>query len=439
MIQQVNVFMSLFFSPLKRAAVFPVFLCGPVVLCLCALASCTSMGAGGTYARGSKDFHDQASGSVTKVLEEYGGYVFGDSAHTETIFSYTLGNLNAKGKDYQNRESSAQFTSIGAGLYLKYPFYFFKDRLSLSPKLGFEYHYQWPEDIFEIDAFWFKLGGQVDFSFSQAWYLRGDVLYDFNFDSFSDLPPVWAFNLGLGYRFSVDPVRQRYKSWKEIKADSYLSRAKTAYGNKDYAGAAENYTRLIKLDPGNWEYYRARSDAWSGMEDYPRALEDLNTSFRINPIVRDDPADYDKWKALVTGYEKTRNLPAPMDNRGIWRLPLASNVRLENTPEFTKAIHASGSGSALSLEAGEYEFRLKWSKGIHSVKEPWVYKWKIEAGHVYEVKSEEVADNKVRVWIEDVTADEIPAAIDRYDTPGEGTYNGLKTEMYISDDDAALP
>jgi tetratricopeptide (TPR) repeat protein len=383
------------------------------VLCLCALASCTSMGFGGTYTMGRKEFHDGVSGPVTRGFGEYGGYVFGDSAHTETIFSYTLGNLNAKGQDNQNRESSARFMSVGTGLYLKYPFYFFKERLGLAPKLGFEYHYQWPEDFFEIDAFWFKLGGQVDFSFSRVWYLRGDVLYDFNFDSFSDLPPVWTFNLGLGYRFAVDPVRRRYKSRKELKAETCLNQAEAAYGKRDYAGAVAHYSRLIGLDPDNWEYYRARSGAWLGTGDYARALDDFNTSFRINPMVRDDPKDYDQWKTLVTGYEKTLGLPAPMNNRGIWRLPPAGNVRLENMPEFTKMLNASGSGSALSLEAGEYEFRLKWSKGTHRVNEPWVYKWKIEAGHVYEVRSEEAADNKVRVWIADITEDEIPATIDR--------------------------
>jgi hypothetical protein len=155
------------------------------------------------------------------------------------------------------------------------------------------------------------------------------------------------------------------------------------------------------------------------MEDYARALADLNTSFRMNPMVRDDPKDYDKWKALVAGYEKARNLPAPMNNRGIWRLPSASNVRLENASEFIKKVNARGSGSALSLEAGEYEFRLKWSKGTQSVTEPWVYKRNIEAGHVYEVKSGEMADDKVRVWIEDITENEIPVTVE-FRIPGIG-------------------
>jgi tetratricopeptide (TPR) repeat protein len=399
-------------SPLKQKAAFYMLSFALVVLCFCVLASCASVGLGGTYTRGSKDFSDGASGPVTKVLTEYGGYVFGDFTYIETILNYTLGDLDIEGRDYQNQKTSTRFTNIGTGLYWKYPFYFFKDRLTLAPKLGFEYHYQLAENNFEIDAFWLKLGGQVDFSFSKAWYLRGDALYDFNFESFSNLPPVWTFNLGLGYRFSVDPVRKRYKTLKELKAETYLNRAKTAYSNKDYTGAVENYSRLIELEPDNWEYYRARSDAWLGMENYDRALDDFNTSFRMNPMVRDTPKDYDKWKVLVTGYEKAYNLPAPMNNRGIWRLPLASNVRLENTPEFTKKINASGSGSALSLEAGEYEFRLKWSKGIQSVLEPWVYKREIEAGHVYEVRSGETGDDKIRVWIADITNDEIPAILE---------------------------
>jgi hypothetical protein len=136
-------------------------------------------------------------------------------------------------------------------------------------------------------------------------------------------------------------------------------------------------------------------------------------------MVRDEPADYDTWKALVANYEKTYGLPAPMNNRGIWRLPEASGARLENLAEFTRKINLSGSGSALSLEAGEYEFRLTWSRGTKSVKEPWVFRRKIEAGHVYEVRSEELKDNKVRIWIADVTNDEIPATLE-FTSPGIG-------------------
>jgi tetratricopeptide (TPR) repeat protein len=408
-------------------------------LCACVLLSCISVGAGANYTTGSKSFTGDNGLEDKRSLAEFGGRVFTDFAYGEFTVSYTQGTLGTYGNDIQ-------YTSYNAGLYLKYPFRLLNDRLTIAPKLGWELSYQTPGHPL-LDFYWFKLGVNVDYSFSRWFYLRGEVLYDPNFDRFSDLPPLWGFFTGIGFRMKNDPIRKNYKTFAELRAqrerqerEETLKQARAALNSKEYQRAAELFTRLIKGGNTAWEYYRERARAYWGIDDYAAALEDFNESIGLNGLIAD--RDYTLWKDIVTDYEKAYNLPAPAAGRGMWRLT-SGYYKLQNTNEIFKGIKTSGSANTIALPAGEYTFRLNWEKGQWYINNI-VRTQEIKAGRVYELKSEETVEaedkRSLRTWIADVTDAEVPVTVefkladigdrideDRYDcvdrnSRGDGVY-----------------
>ncbi|GMO30910.1 MAG: hypothetical protein Pg6A_20370 [Termitinemataceae bacterium] len=151
-----------------------------------------------------------------------GAYAFIDATYAEL----TLGIYGGKGKVKQTYESPAgsppadeydiSYMNFNIGLLGKYPFMLNK-KLSLFPLLGIEYdiclsakdedgEYEGldgdgkPADF---SALWFKLGGGLDFSFTEKVYLRFEALYglrlaskaendmkDFIDDSLSNIPGI---------------------------------------------------------------------------------------------------------------------------------------------------------------------------------------------------------------------------------------------------------
>jgi hypothetical protein len=408
-------------------------------LCIGALLSCTSVGAGASYTMGKKSITGNNGLEDNRSLAEFGGRVFADFEYSELTASYTLGALGTFGQDIQ-------YTSYNAGYYFKYPIRLFKDRLTIAPKLGWELSYQEPGQSL-LDFYWFKAGVNIDYSLSRYFYLRGEVLYDPNLDKFSDLPPLWGFFAGIGFRMADDPIRQNYQTFAQMREqreqrerEETLKQARKALNSKDYQKAAELFTRLIESGSANWEYYRGRARAYWGTDSYAAALEDFNESIGLNALIVD--SDYTLWKDIVADYEKAHNLPASTLGRGMWRLT-SGTYKLQNINEIFKNITTSGSANTAALPAGEYTFRLNWSKGdwyINNITRT----QEIKPGRVYELKSEETieaADKRsLRTWIEDITGAEVPATVeftladigdrigeDRYDcidrnSRGDGVY-----------------
>jgi tetratricopeptide (TPR) repeat protein len=419
-------------------------------LCTCVLSSCISVGAGASYTMGNKSFAGDYGLEDNRSVAEFGGRVFADFEYTELTASYIRGSLETYGQDIG-------YTSYNAGFFIKYPFRLFKDRLTIAPKLGWEVSYQDPgHDL--LDFYWFKVGVNIDYSLSRYFYLRGEALYDPNLDAFSDLPPLWGFFAGIGFRLENDPIRENYQTFAQMKAqreqrerdellrqaqrerDEILSQARSALDNKEYQQAAELFTRLIEGESVNWEYYRGRARAYWGAGSYAEALKDFNESLGQNALIGD--RDYTLWKDIVMDYEKAYNLPASTLGRGMWRLTSRSYT-LANINEVFKNIKTSGSANTVSLPAGEYTFRLNWKSGdwyINNIERT----EEIKPGRVYELKSEETieaADKRsLRTWIEEITDAEIPATVkftladigdrideDRYDcinrnSRGDGVY-----------------
>jgi len=101
-----------------------------------------------------------------------------------TIEDFTMG--------YGMGKIDFSITTLNIGLLLKYPFEI-REKLSLFPLLGFDYAIalsvkmngyklnDYPDEFDDksgdYSAFWFKLGGGLDFSFTDKLFLRGEVLY----------------------------------------------------------------------------------------------------------------------------------------------------------------------------------------------------------------------------------------------------------------------
>ncbi len=66
--------------------------------------------------------------------------------------------------------------------------------------------------------------------------------------------------------------------------EPYHKRAELKEAAKDYAGAIADYTKIIKLKPGNSETYfkRGKNKDWH-LKDYPGAIEDYNQALKIDP------------------------------------------------------------------------------------------------------------------------------------------------------------
>ena len=101
--------------------------------------------------------------------------------------------------------------AAGFDVNLKYPFYFAWDHLSIFPIVGFESRFIFtsnenPDVPFPPDeknkrfGLGVKFGGGLDIYFSEAFFIRGTVLYLPEFSSFYNSYQGLRINVALGYR-----------------------------------------------------------------------------------------------------------------------------------------------------------------------------------------------------------------------------------------------
>jgi len=125
-----------------------------------------------------------------------GGFIFVDATYAELTFAF-FGGSGTTTEEQKNDLGSGttkwdfSATTLNIGLLLKYPFEI-TEKISVFPLLGFDYAIALGvkangvkiDDIpfrtvksSDYSAFWFKLGGGLDFSFTDKLFLRGEVLY----------------------------------------------------------------------------------------------------------------------------------------------------------------------------------------------------------------------------------------------------------------------
>jgi tetratricopeptide (TPR) repeat protein len=191
-----------------------------------------------------------------------------------------------------------------------------------------------------------------------------------------------------------------------------LTQAQAAYNRRDYKEAVEQFTSLVNGDRNRYEYSRGRSYAYYALGDYAHALEDFNRSAASHPELRTSPNDYSLWKNLIINYEKNYKTAAPTGGRAVMNIKSGSNLVMLQP-------HSISAGSSVSVQAGNNRtFILNWRRGdwyvnaINRTRD-------IEAGHVYQLSSEETNDNKVRTILSDITNEEIPVTLE-YNIPDIG-------------------
>jgi hypothetical protein len=132
------------------------------------------------------------TGSVKTPYAGGGGFAFFDATYAEVSLGFFGGSGKLKYEmGGQSNEADMSFMGIDIGLLGKYPFAL-NEKFSLFPLLGITYRLalsakdedgnqyknsDGDEAPGDFSAFWFKLGGGLDFSFTDHVYLRGEALY----------------------------------------------------------------------------------------------------------------------------------------------------------------------------------------------------------------------------------------------------------------------
>jgi hypothetical protein len=153
-----------------------------------------SAGAGGYFTSDFGGGVEASMGGYTmSVKTPYaggGGFAFLDATYAELSLGFFGGGGTSKTEMPAGFGSSEEIdfsiTGLDIGLLGKYPFAV-SDKLTVFPLLGITYRVMLSvkekesgieyDDPGDFSALWFKLGGGLDYSFTDALFLRGDLLY----------------------------------------------------------------------------------------------------------------------------------------------------------------------------------------------------------------------------------------------------------------------
>jgi hypothetical protein len=172
-----------------------------------------SAGVGGRFSTLSSSLNMSQQGNSIKEnvgsVKGFGLFGFFDITYAEADINF-LYNLS---DDYYYHDAEV----LGLGLYGKYPFYF--NKITLFPLVGLEYQIHIkvsPEyyDKDEMNSFWVKMGGGVNYSVTDVVYINFSFRYGYKFNSVSEnrtalhyrYVNAWYFTHGsdiriaLGYR-----------------------------------------------------------------------------------------------------------------------------------------------------------------------------------------------------------------------------------------------
>jgi hypothetical protein len=188
-----------------------------------------SAGAGGYF---TSDFgggvEGSSSGRTASVKIPYaggGGFAFFDATYAELSLGFWGGGgtFTLEG-DSSKSEADLSFMGLDIGVLGKYPLAV-SEKLSIAPLFGITYRAMLSVkdendendendgDAGDFSALWFKFGGGVDYSFTDALYLRGGFLYGVRLSNkfendlvdTEDAKPLLGHGLevkiAVGYRF----------------------------------------------------------------------------------------------------------------------------------------------------------------------------------------------------------------------------------------------
>ena len=174
---------------LSSSTLLAIALAGFAGVCSLLIVGCASYGAGGVYSSNNRS--------------EMGGYIFGYSEYAETTVSYAK---NLSGKDTQ---------SLGAGFSLKVPISFWNISLFSLANIEYQWILDGTKNVSNLG--WVRFGVGLDYSISNAFYVRGEGMYAP--DLSSSLPKIdtvdinpatgYTIRFGVGWRPGVAITSKR--------------------------------------------------------------------------------------------------------------------------------------------------------------------------------------------------------------------------------------
>ena len=188
---------------------------------------CASYGAGGVFSSNNQS--------------EMGVYIFGDSEYVETTLSYAA---NISGNDTQ---------SLGLGISLKAHFPFWK--LSLFPLANIEYQQIFGGTKNVMNFGWIRFGGGVDYSVTNAFYLRGEGMYAPDlFPSLLKINDIginpaanFTIRVGLGWR----PEAAKSENRQEKPANTKREQPKQDKTNQPQTNSGSSVNNRSGLENSN--------------------------------------------------------------------------------------------------------------------------------------------------------------------------------------------
>ncbi|MGF2036779.1 MAG: toll/interleukin-1 receptor domain-containing protein [Nostoc sp. CmiVER01] len=104
-------------------------------------------------------------------------------------------------------------------------------------------------------------------------------------------------------------------SLPEMQVNNLLSQGQDKLGKRDYKGASENYTEVLKIAPKNINAYIKRGDARYSLKDYKAAIKDYTQAIKIEPknvnaYIKRGDAQYfiKKYQTAIDDYTKAIRL-----------------------------------------------------------------------------------------------------------------------------------
>jgi hypothetical protein len=321
-----------------------------------------------------------------------------------------------------NSIENASWQGAGIDTVFKYPFHFAGNHFSIFPMLGIDGRFlSFTEDSQgkmsgSIGA---KIGAGFDINFTKAFFLRGKAMYTPEFLSFIDPSPGFRFNVGLGYRMTDDDVRSGFKSFKTLRIDGAIKKAKESFEKKNYDAAVVNYRKAIDFgaELGNTDivdlsaalYERAKQNRDRG--DLRESLDDLNASMRHQYFISRQKYEY--WIELLNLYKEKYGQDAPYNDYG--KLIFASNDLLTidydlATNGLTNPNETTGNGWNLNLPTGRRILSLSYNEPHYDrgnrISDSVRVVLDVEDGHIYRAEGR-ISDNQVTIIITDVTNSEL--------------------------------
>jgi hypothetical protein len=100
---------------------------------------------------------------------------------------------------------------LGYDFFVKFPFYFTKDYISVFPLFCVNYRYNEKVTEGSTSGIGINLGAGFEISIAPAFFIGGKVVYQPEFTSFMTSYPGFSYSLSLGYRTKSDPLRRIIK------------------------------------------------------------------------------------------------------------------------------------------------------------------------------------------------------------------------------------